>query len=64
MKLRAAICSVLVLCLFAPLAFTQSKETGAIVGNVKDEEGTALPGVVVTVTSPNLMGARTYTTTA
>jgi len=64
MKFRATVCLGLLLCLLAPLAFTQSKETGAIVGSVRDEEGTALPGVVVTVTSPNLMGARTFATNA
>src|SRR4030042_1650546 len=62
MKLRSAICLVLVLFLFAPLAFTQSKETGAIVGKVTDEEGSGLPGVTVTITSPSLMGTRTSIT--
>ena len=62
MKFRATVCLGLLLCLLAPLAFTQSKETGAIVGSVKDEEGTGLPGVTVTVTSSNLMGARTFMT--
>jgi hypothetical protein len=38
----------------APLAWSQSIETGAIVGSVTDEQGAALPGVTVTLTSPDL----------
>ncbi|MFQ6037668.1 MAG: carboxypeptidase regulatory-like domain-containing protein [Candidatus Aminicenantales bacterium] len=44
------------------LAFPQSKETGAIVGRVMDEDGSPLPGVTVTLTSPRLMGERTAIT--
>jgi hypothetical protein len=44
------------------LAFPQSRETGAIVGTVLDESGVALPGVTVTVSSPNLMGTRSFVT--
>ncbi len=43
----------------APLVFSQSRETGAITGAVMDEEGAPLPGVTVTVTSPNLIRPRT-----
>ena len=64
MKLKVTVCLGLLLCLLAPLAFTQSKETGAIVGSVKDEEGSALPGVTVTISSSNLMGTRTSITNA
>jgi hypothetical protein len=64
MKFRATICLGLLLCLLAPLAFTQSKETGAIVGSVRDEEGAGLPGVTVTISSSNLMGTRTSITNA
>jgi Carboxypeptidase regulatory-like domain len=64
MKARATICLALVLFFIAPLAFTQSKETGAIVGKITDEEGSGLPGVTVTIASPNLMGTRTATTNA
>ena len=46
------------------LAFSQSKETGAIVGKVTDVENELLPGVTITVSSPSLMGARTFVTTA
>jgi len=62
MKPRIAICLGLLLCFLAPLAFTQSKETGAIVGMVTDEEGSGLPGVTVTIASPSLMGTRTSIT--
>ncbi len=44
------------------LAFSQSRETGAIVGKVMDTEKTPLPGVTVTVSGPSLMGARTFVT--
>ena len=54
----------LVLLFLAPLAFSQSKETGAITGTVLDEAGTPLPGVTVTISSPSLMGTRTYVSDA
>jgi hypothetical protein len=50
------------LLLLYPLAFSQSKETGAIVGTVADEEGSPLPGVTVTLSSPNIMGERVFIT--
>lgn len=46
----------------APLAFSQSRETGAIRGVVTDELGTPLPGVDVTLSGGNLMGVRTFVT--
>jgi hypothetical protein len=52
------------LLILASLAFSQSKETGAIMGAVMDEQGDPLPGVTVTVSSPNLMGTRTAVTGA
>jgi hypothetical protein len=64
MKQRSVLCLVLVLFLFAPLAFTQSKETGAIVGTITDEEGTPLPGATVTISGPSLMGTRSFVTSA
>ena len=42
----------------SPIVLAQSRDTGAIVGKIADEEGNGLPGVNVTVTSPNLMGTR------
>ena len=50
--------------LLAPVAFSQSKETGALRGVVTDEQGATLPGVNVTVSSPSLMGVRTFVTDA
>jgi len=44
----------------SPLAFSQSKDTGLIEGTVMDQEKVPLPGATVTVSSPNLMGIRTY----
>jgi hypothetical protein len=46
------------------LAFSQSKETGSIQGIVLDQEKVPLPGVTVTLSSPNLMGTRTAVTDA
>ncbi|TFG58124.1 MAG: TonB-dependent receptor, partial [Candidatus Aminicenantes bacterium] len=50
--------------LLAPVAFSQSKETGAIRGVITDEQGATLPGVNVTISGQNLMGIRTYLTDA
>jgi len=55
--------SVLLLGL-TPLVFSQSKETGSIQGIVLDQEKVPLPGVTVTLSSPNLMGTRTAVTDA
>ncbi|GAF87990.1 unnamed protein product, partial [marine sediment metagenome] len=46
------------LLILSPLVFSQSKETGAIVGTINDEENSPLPGVEVTLSSENLMGDR------
>src|SRR5450432_4480443 len=49
------------LLLLAPLAvFAQT--TGTIEGSVTDQNGGALPGVTVDLTSPNLQGTRTAVT--
>ena len=40
----------------------QSRETGVIQGQFLEEGGTPLPGVTVTVTSPNLMGTKSVVT--
>ncbi len=58
MKAKALIGIIALLLVLSPVAFAQSRDTGAITGKVADEEGNALPGVNVTLTSPNLMGAR------
>jgi len=44
---------ILLICLSAN---SQIRESGAIQGNVTDTEGAALPGVTVTIESPNLIG--------
>ncbi|MFO7732119.1 MAG: carboxypeptidase-like regulatory domain-containing protein, partial [Candidatus Aminicenantes bacterium] len=54
--------AVALLC--APLAFTQSRETGAIRGFVLDEQNTPLPGVNVSLSGANLMGVRSVVTDA
>jgi hypothetical protein len=64
MKGRLIILSIVLLLVLSPLAFSQSKETGAIDGTVMDQEKAPLPGVTVTASSPNLMGVRTYVTDA
>ncbi|OGD13969.1 MAG: hypothetical protein A2W20_05940 [Candidatus Aminicenantes bacterium RBG_16_66_30] len=50
--------------LLAPVVFSQSRDTGAIRGSVKDDQGQPLPGVNVTISSPNLMGTRAFITDA
>jgi hypothetical protein len=48
------------LLLLAPIVVAQT--TGTIEGTVTDQNGGALPGVTVEITSPNLQGTRTATT--
>jgi hypothetical protein len=55
---------LLIVLLLTPLAFSQSRETGAITGTVTDESGTPLPGVTVTISGPGLMGTRSSVTDA
>jgi hypothetical protein len=62
MKFKQLTLLLALVLVLAPLGFTQSKDTGAIVGTVLDTEKNPLPGVTVTLTSPRLMGARTVTT--
>ncbi|MCJ7487500.1 MAG: carboxypeptidase-like regulatory domain-containing protein, partial [Candidatus Aminicenantes bacterium] len=50
--------------LLAPIAFSQSKDTGAIRGVVTDDQEVPLPGVSVTLSGQNLMGIRTFLTDA
>jgi len=63
--LRAKLFSILVIVLLlAPVAFSQSRETGAIRGIVTDDQNAPLPGVNVTLSGGNLMGVRTFVTDA
>ena len=56
------LCVLAITLLLAPVAFSQSRETGAIRGIVADEENTPLPGVRVTLSGGNLMGVRSFIT--
>jgi len=57
--MKKPILIALVLLLISSFTFSQSRETGAITGTVSDEQGSPLPGVNLTLTSPALMGTRT-----
>jgi hypothetical protein len=48
----------------AVLSLAQSRETGAIIGKVTDDQKNPLPGVSVTLTGKNLMGSRSALTDA
>ena len=52
----------LCLSLFAMSALAQTSTTGSIEGTVTDVNGAAVPGVTVTVTSPNLIRPQSATT--
>ena len=58
MKVKLLLLFAVFLFIISPLVFSQSKETGAIVGTVNDEENSPLPGAEVTLSSENLMGDR------
>jgi len=53
-RLLFALASALIL--LSGLAFSQSGTTGAIEGKITDEEGNALPGAGVKISSPDLIG--------
>ncbi len=61
---KALTAAAVLLLLAAPLLVAQSRDTGAIRGKVADEQGAPLPGAAVTLTSPNLMGTRSFVTDA
>lgn len=56
----------LMLILFLSLTITSislaQRQTGSVSGQVLDDEGMPLPGVVVSLTGPNIMGILSYTT--
>src|SRR6266849_9108368 len=62
--MRKVFMYVLALCLagFATGAMAQSSTTGSIEGVVTDQNGAAVRGATVTVTSPNLISSQTATT--
>ncbi len=62
MRRKAIVGMALVLLLSAPLLLAQSRETGAIEGSVMDANRSPLPGVNISVSSPNLMGVRSALT--
>ena len=62
MKGKVILVMAVVLFLSAPLLLAQSRDTGAIEGSVMDANRGPLPGVNVSVSSPNLMGVRSAVT--
>ena len=62
MRLKTLAAAAALLLFLSPFVLSQSKDTGAIEGTITDAEKAPLPGVTVTLTSPNLMGTRTALT--
>ena len=62
MRLKVFAAAAVLLFFLSPFVLSQSKDTGAIEGTVTDAENAPLPGVTVTLTSPNLMGTRSALT--
>src|SRR5258707_10005256 len=62
MKFIRTVTSALMLCGLASLLSAQGVQTGTIRGVVHDDQGLAIPGVTVTVSSPALQGTRVATT--
>lgn len=62
MRLRTFVLSALCALLLALPALSQGIPSGVLSGRVTAQDGSPLPGVLVTVTSPALQGARTATT--
>jgi Carboxypeptidase regulatory-like domain/TonB dependent receptor-like, beta-barrel len=60
---RCRLLSVGIACVLLPWMAAAQSLTGAIVGTVKDEQGAVLPGALVRVTSPALIGGATTATT-
>ena len=54
----------LLFCSMAAMLGAQGVQTGTVRGVVQDEQGLAVPGVTVTVTSPSLQGPRVVTSDA
>ncbi len=62
MRVRAFVLSLLCALLMALPAVSQGVPTGTLSGRVMTADGEALPGVLVTASSPSLQGTRTATT--
>ncbi len=62
MKFKPLLLLLALLLVLSPHAFSQSRKTGAIVGKAVDDENMPLAGVTVTLSSPSLMGIRTFIT--
>jgi hypothetical protein len=45
---------------FSNLLFSQSRETGAILGRILDDQGNLLPGATILLTGEKLMGSRNF----
>lgn len=63
MRVRTCVLSAVCALLVALPVLSQGIPTGSLSGKVTAADGSALPGVLVTATSPALQGARTATTT-
>src|SRR5438067_1777763 len=61
---RAALGCLAIVAVLASAAPALAQTTGRLVGTIVDAQGAVLPGVTVTVTSPQLQGANTTVTDA
>jgi len=61
---RAALGCLAIVAVLASAAPAFAQTTGRLVGTIVDAQGAVLPGVTVTVTSPQLQGANTTVTDA
>ena len=61
-RTTAIIVAIMIALAGAASAAAQGVQTGTIRGTVQDQQGLAMPGVTVTVTSPALQGPRTAVT--
>ncbi|HWM94799.1 MAG TPA: TonB-dependent receptor [Thermoanaerobaculia bacterium] len=62
MRVRTLVLSAMCALLLALPVLSQGIPTGVLSGKVSAQDGSALPGVLVSVTSPALQGTRTVTT--
>jgi len=60
---KAFVCLIVAVFLLSTVAFTQSKESGALKGNIKLEDGNPVPGVLVSLKSDDVVGATKTTIT-